>query len=54
MEAVACFFFLLLTGLDGRHSLEYYDPVVGSVSSKQGVSLMFVDGTRAVFRLSGI
>ena len=31
----------------------YTDPVDGSVSSKQGVRLLFDDGARVVFRLSG-
>lgn len=31
----------------------YTDPVDGSVSQKQGVRIMFVDGSRIVFRLSG-
>ncbi|SIS36646.1 phosphoglucomutase [Insolitispirillum peregrinum] len=31
----------------------YTDPVDGSVSTKQGVRLMFTDGSRVVFRLSG-
>ena len=32
---------------------EYLDPVDGSVSSHQGVRLLFADGSRIVFRLSG-
>ncbi|MGH2342646.1 alpha-D-glucose phosphate-specific phosphoglucomutase [Segnochrobactraceae bacterium EtOH-i3] len=31
----------------------YLDPVDGSVSSKQGIRLLFADGARIVFRLSG-
>lgn len=31
----------------------YTDPVDGSVSTKQGIRLMFTDGSRVVFRLSG-
>jgi phosphoglucomutase len=31
----------------------YADPVDGSVSSGQGVRILFVDGSRIVFRLSG-
>ncbi len=31
----------------------YTDPVDGSVSTHQGIRLMFTDGSRAVFRLSG-
>lgn len=32
---------------------EYHDPVDGSVSRKQGVRILFTDGSRVVFRLSG-
>jgi len=32
---------------------EYVDPIDGSVSSQQGVRLLFVDGSRIIFRLSG-
>jgi phosphoglucomutase len=31
----------------------YTDPVDGSVSTAQGVRIMFTDGSRIVFRLSG-
>jgi len=31
----------------------YTDPVDGSVSTRQGVRLLFADGSRIVFRLSG-
>ena len=31
----------------------YTDPIDGSVSSQQGVRLLFADGSRVVFRLSG-
>jgi phosphoglucomutase len=31
----------------------YTDPVDGSVSTKQGVRVMFSDGSRIVYRLSG-
>jgi phosphoglucomutase len=31
----------------------YTDPIDGSVSSKQGVRIGFIDGSRIVFRLSG-
>jgi phosphoglucomutase len=52
-----------LTGLAG-HTAEgmlvaeaddfaYTDPVDGSVSTKQGVRVLFVDGSRIVYRLSG-
>jgi len=32
---------------------EYTDPIDGSVSRRQGVRLLFADGSRVVFRLSG-
>jgi phosphoglucomutase len=31
----------------------YTDPVDGSISSCQGIRILFVDGSRIVFRLSG-
>ncbi len=31
----------------------YTDPIDGSVSTKQGVRLIFTDGSRIIFRLSG-
>jgi len=31
----------------------YTDPVDGSVSRKQGIRILFIDGSRVVFRLSG-
>ena len=43
----------------GGHTIEladdfsYVDPVDGSISNKQGVRLVFSDGARIVFRLSG-
>ena len=43
----------------GRYTVErcddfsYTDPVDGSVSSGQGIRIMFTDGSRIVFRLSG-
>lgn len=52
-----------VTGLVGRQAGElniqaaddfaYTDPVDGGVSEKQGVRIIFNDGSRAVFRLSG-
>ncbi|CAM9527444.1 unnamed protein product, partial [Discosporangium mesarthrocarpum] len=39
--------------LDGIDDFEYTDPVDGSVSSNQGVRVLFQDGSRVVFRLSG-
>lgn len=32
---------------------EYHDPVDGSVAKNQGVRVLFTDGSRVVFRLSG-
>jgi phosphoglucomutase len=34
-------------------NFSYTDPIDGSVSSKQGLRIMFTDGSRIVFRLSG-
>lgn len=34
-------------------NFEYHDPIDGSVSKKQGLRLLFADGSRIVFRLSG-
>ena len=31
----------------------YTDPIDGSISKKQGVRLIFTDGSRIIFRLSG-
>jgi phosphoglucomutase len=31
----------------------YYDPIDGSVSYKQGIRILFADGSRIIFRLSG-
>jgi phosphoglucomutase len=52
-----------LSGLPGRQvegmtvsaadDFAYTDPVDGSVSQKQGVRVMFADGSRIVYRLSG-
>ncbi len=52
-----------LAGLQGRRfgartvviadDFSYTDPVDGSVSAKQGVRLIFDDGARVIFRLSG-
>ncbi len=41
---------LVVSGLD---DFNYTDPVDGSVSSNEGIRLMFGDGSRVVFRLSG-
>jgi phosphoglucomutase len=32
---------------------EYTDPIDGSVSKKQGIRLLFEDGSRIIYRLSG-
>merc|ERR1719412_241808 len=32
---------------------EYIDPVDGSVSNNQGIRILFEDGSRIIFRLSG-
>lgn len=48
-----------LAGLTGRHGImaaddfAYDDPVDGSRTTKQGIRLMFEDGSRIVYRLSG-
>lgn len=39
--------------VEGADDFSYTDPVDGSVSLKQGVRIMFTDGSRVVFRLSG-
>jgi phosphoglucomutase len=47
------------TFLDGRYTIEsadefeYLDPIDGSVSSHQGIRILFVGGSRIIFRLSG-
>jgi phosphoglucomutase len=53
----------MLPGLHGRHfgsmqvrtadDFSYTDPVDGSISSGQGLRILFEDGARVVFRLSG-
>ncbi len=37
----------------GADEFAYTDPVDGSVSTRQGVRVMFTDGSRLVLRLSG-
>merc|ERR1719384_1723068 len=32
---------------------EYHDPVDGSLSKNQGIRILFEDGSRIIFRLSG-
>mmetsp|Transcript_55220 Transcript_55220/g.103520 ORF Transcript_55220/g.103520 Transcript_55220/m.103520 type:complete len:694 (+) Transcript_55220:36-2117(+) len=39
--------------VDSAESFEYHDPVDKSVSSNQGIKIIFTDGSRIVFRLSG-
>ena len=47
------------TFLDGKYQIEsadefeYLDPIDGSVSSHQGIRILFVGGSRIIFRLSG-
>merc|ERR1712066_733645 len=39
--------------VDKAEDFEYNDPVDGSVSSHQGINIIYTDGSRIVFRLSG-
>jgi phosphoglucomutase len=39
--------------IDEADDFAYHDPVDGSVSKQQGVRILFADGSRIVFRLSG-
>ena len=39
--------------VDYADDFEYTDPIDGSVASKQGVRIVFSDGSRIIFRLSG-
>eukprot|EP00928_Gymnodinium_smaydae_P059947 TRINITY_DN4343_c0_g3_i1.p1 TRINITY_DN4343_c0_g3~~TRINITY_DN4343_c0_g3_i1.p1 ORF type:complete len:694 (-),score=221.35 TRINITY_DN4343_c0_g3_i1:194-2275(-) len=39
--------------VSSAEDFEYKDPVDGSVSSHQGINIIFTDGSRIVFRLSG-
>lgn len=47
------------TFVDGKYQIEsadefeYLDPIDGSVSSHQGIRILFVGGSRIIFRLSG-
>ena len=52
--------FSTMTGLSfGRYTIQacddfsYTDPIDGSISTKQGLRILFTDGSRIVFRLSG-
>ena len=39
--------------IDFADDFSYTDPIDGSVSNKQGIRLVFTDGSRIVYRLSG-
>ena len=39
--------------VDNADDFTYTDPVDGSVSKNQGIRILFTDGSRIVFRLSG-
>jgi phosphoglucomutase len=39
--------------VEAADDFAYTDPVDGSVTAKQGVRIVFAEGARAVFRLSG-
>jgi len=39
--------------VDSAENFEYTDPVDKSVSSNQGIKIVFTDGSRIIFRLSG-
>jgi phosphoglucomutase len=39
--------------IEAADDFAYSDPVDGSVSSRQGVRILFADGSRIVYRLSG-
>ena len=39
--------------LANMDDFSYEDPIDGSVTSKQGVRMIFADGSRIIFRLSG-
>merc|ERR1711862_321277 len=39
--------------IKGNDVFQYTDPVDGSVSKNQGIRIMFEDGSRIIFRLSG-
>jgi len=39
--------------ISGADNFSYVDPIDGSKASKQGIRIMFSDGSRLVFRLSG-
>ena len=39
--------------VSGADNFSYVDPIDGSKANKQGIRIMFSDGSRLVFRLSG-
>ena len=39
--------------ISAADNFSYTDPIDGSKASKQGIRIMFSDGSRLVFRLSG-
>jgi phosphoglucomutase len=39
--------------IEAADDFAYHDPVDGSISTKQGVRILFTDGSRIVYRLSG-
>lgn len=39
--------------VDAADSFTYHDPVDGSISQNQGIRILFADGSRIIFRLSG-
>ena len=40
--------------ISAADNFSYTDPIDGSRASKQGIRIMFADGSRLVFRLSGL
>lgn len=59
---VKCKFFLCLLSVDESYRIlqvavadefTYLDPIDGSISRNQGIRVLFTDGSRIVFRLSG-
>ena len=40
--------------IDKADEFSYKDPVDGSVSEHQGIRFLFSDGSRVIFRLSGV
>ena len=40
--------------IDRADEFSYKDPVDGSVSEHQGIRFLFSDGSRVIFRLSGV